>query len=92
MKRYLLLAPLAVSLAACATDQTGGINSPSVQRACAAASVAGATVDTISHDIGAVYPSAKVQAIITLVQLGQAIIQANCQVIVNQSAPPVVTP
>lgn len=92
MKRYLLLAPLALCLANNGSCTAPNVNSASAQRACAAASVAGATVDTISHDIGAVYPSAKVAAIITLVQLGQAIIQANCQVIVNQSAPPVVTP
>lgn len=65
----------------------GGVNSAGAQRACAAASVAGATADVIAHDIGAVYTSAKVAAIIQLVQLGQAIIQANCQVIINQPAP-----
>lgn len=79
MKTAALLA-LGLSLASCSE---GGINSPSTVRVCAAASRIGATTSEIATALNAMgFVPEKLAFLIPLIQTGNALIDANCRVLV----------
>ena len=72
--------PLAMMVGSCGPE---GVNSASAAHACHVASQAGAALDILARDLAAAgFSTAKINAVLPLIQAGKLLVDVNCALLV----------